>query len=449
MSSAGSTGSPPYCPVDAAGRFFHAEGADGRLPEELIGKTVWEANPIVIEILQRAAERCSRSSKVEHSYPHCWRCHKPTIFRATEQWFIGMDRNDLRQRALDAIRKVKWMPAWGEERIHNMIADRPDWCISRQRVWGVPIIVFYCEGCREPFTDRKVLDRCRGAVRASTRPTSGMNDGCGTDAGRNEVRQVRRHGVPQGERHSRRLVRLRVRAISPCWDIDPNCRGRADMYLEGGDQYRGWFHSSLLVGVGLKGSAPYRECATNGWTLDGEGRAMSKSLGNVIEPEKIIKQYGADVLRLWVASVEFNEDVRLSDTILQRLTEAYRKLRNTFRYALGNLDDFDPTTDALPGDRLLEVDQWILLEAEELVRKCRAWYDEYAFHKVYRAIYDFATVESERRLLRHVEGPAVHGSAGIARTAQRADGDVSDQLCAGASAGSASGLHGGRGLVAT
>jgi isoleucyl-tRNA synthetase len=174
---------------------------------------------------------------------------------------------------------------------------------------------------------------------------------------------------------------------------NPELPWPADMYLEGGDQYRGWFHSSLLVGVGLKGSAPYRECATNGWTLDGEGRAMSKSVGNVIEPDKVIKQYGAEVLRLWVASVEYNEDVRFSETILARLSEAYRKLRNSvFRYALGNLADFDPAKDALPADQLLDIDQWILLETEELVRKCRAWYDEYAFHKVYRAVYDFATV---------------------------------------------------------
>jgi isoleucyl-tRNA synthetase len=165
------------------------------------------------------------------------------------------------------------------------------------------------------------------------------------------------------------------------------------MYLEGGDQYRGWFHSSLLIGVGLKGASPYRECLTNGWTLDGEGRAMSKSLGNVIEPEKIIKQHGAEVLRLWVASVEFNEDVRLSDTILTRLTEAYRKLRNTFRYALGNLSDFDPEVDSVPVDQLDEVDQWILWRTDELIAKCRAWYDEYAFHRVYRAAYDFATTD--------------------------------------------------------
>jgi len=380
-----------YCPVDAAGRFFHAEGADGRLPDALIGKTVWEANPIVTGILEQYGALLAMK-KVEHSYPHCWRCHKPTIFRATEQWFIGMDRNDLRQRALEAIRNVKWFPAWGEDRIHNMIAERPDWCISRQRIWGVPIIVFYCEGCREPVTDRKILDNVvqlfakhsadvwyeRTAAELMPAGTKCAKCG-GTDFSKeSDILDV---WFDSGSSH------LAVLGHSP------ELPWPSDMYLEGGDQYRGWFHSSLLVGVGLKGSAPYRECATNGWTLDGEGRAMSKSVGNVIEPDKVIKQYGAEVLRLWVASVEYNEDVRFSETILARLSEAYRKLRNSvFRYALGNLADFEPATDALPADQLLEIDQWILLETEELVRKCRAWYDEYAFHKVYRAVYDFATV---------------------------------------------------------
>lgn len=380
-----------YCPVDAAGRFFHAEGADGRLPEELIGKTVWEANPIVMEILKQHGALLA-SEKVEHSYPHCWRCHKPTIFRATEQWFIGMDRNNLRSNALEAIRNVKWFPAWGQERIHNMIADRPDWCISRQRIWGVPIIVFYCGRCREPLTDRKILDGVvklfaehsadiwyeRTAAELMPHGTACAKCGGTEFSKENDILDV---WFDSGSSHLAVLGH------------NPDLPWPANMYLEGGDQYRGWFHSSLLVGVGLKGSAPYRECATNGWTLDGEGRAMSKSLGNVISPEKIIKQYGAEVLRLWIASVEYNEDVRFSDTIIARLTDAYRKLRNTFRYALGVLADFDPGKDALPAQDLLEVDQWILLETEELVGRCRAWYGEYAFHKVYRAVYDFATLQ--------------------------------------------------------
>jgi len=380
-----------YCPVDAAGRFYHAEGAAGRLPDELIGKTVWEANPIVIEIL-RAHHSLLHTEKIDHSYPHCWRCHKPTIFRATEQWFIGMDLNDFRLRTLEAIRRVRWMPEWGEERISNMIATRPDWCISRQRVWGVPIIVFYCEGCRQPVTDRPILDNVVKLFaehtadawydRSATEllPTGYVCAKCG-GAEFSKESDILDVWFDSGSSH---LAVLTAANDLP-WP--------ADIYLEGGDQYRGWFHSSLLVGVGLKGGSPYRSCALNGWVLDGEGRAMHKSLGNSIEPEEIIQHHGADLIRLWSASVEFNEDVRVSETILTRLQEAYRKLRNTFRYTLGNLTGFDPATDAVPAAELLELDQWILFRAEELVAQCRAWYDEFAFHKVYRALYDFATVE--------------------------------------------------------
>ena len=384
-------GIPVYCPVDAAGRFYRAEGADGRLPDELIGKTVWEANPIVLEILKQAGALAA-SRKIEHSYPHCWRCHNPTIFRATEQWFIGMDRNDLRRRALDAIKTVHWTPSWGEERISNMIATRPDWCISRQRVWGVPITVFYCDSCQEPLTDRKILDRVVALFREYTSDvwyskTAAELAGPDAKCGKCGATSFRKESdildvwFDSGSSH---LATLTPENHLP-WP--------ADMYLEGGDQYRGWFHSSLLIGVGLKNASPYRNCATSGWTLDGEGHAMSKSRGNVIEPDKIIKQYGAELLRLWTASVEFTEDVRLSDTILDRLVEAYRKLRNTFRYALGNLHDFDPSKDAVAVEQLPEIDRWILARTEDLIRRCRAWYDELAFHKVYRAIYDFATTD--------------------------------------------------------
>ncbi|MBM3724042.1 MAG: isoleucine--tRNA ligase [Acidobacteria bacterium] len=380
-----------YCPVDNAGRLYHAEGGGGRLPEELIGKTVWDANPVVIGLLREAGALLAEK-RIDHSYPHCWRCHKPTIFRATEQWFIGMERNGLRQRALEAIKQVKWMPSWGEERISNMIATRPDWCISRQRIWGVPITVFYCEGCQEPFTDRAVLDRVVDRFATETADAwyshtpaelMGPEARCGKCGGgefrrENDILDV---WFDSGASH---LAVLHPESGLP-WP--------SDVYLEGGDQYRGWFHSSLLVGTGLKGGAPYRTCVTNGWTLDGDGRAMSKSVGNVVEPEKIINQYGAEVLRLWVASVEYSDDVRISDTILARLAEAYRKLRNTFRYALGNLADFNPATDAVPAAALREIDQWILTRAEDLVRRCLAWYGEFAFHRVYQALYNFAIVD--------------------------------------------------------
>ena len=383
-------GIPTYCPVDAAGRFYHAEGAEGRLPEVLIGKTVWEGNPLVIDLLKDSGALLAQR-QIDHSYPHCWRCHNPTIFRATEQWFIGMERNDLRQRALDAIKQVKWTPSWGEERISNMIATRPDWCISRQRAWGVPIIVFYCEGCTEPLTDRKILDRIVGLIREqtadvwysqSTEELAGPGAKCSKCGGTSFRKETDILDVwfDSGASH----LAVLTEANHLPWP--------SDMYLEGGDQYRGWFHSSLLIGVGLKGAAPYRASATNGWTLDGEGHALSKSRG-AEEAEKIINKFGAELLRLWTASIDFTEDMRFSDTILERLVEAYRKLRNTFRYALGNLNDFDPAKDAIPVEQMQDIDRWILSRTEDLIRRSRGWYESLEFHKVYRAIYDFATAD--------------------------------------------------------
>jgi isoleucyl-tRNA synthetase len=383
-------GLPVYCPVDGAGRFFEPGGAPGAVPEELLGKSVWEGNGIVIDLLTKAGALAA-IRKIEHSYPHCWRCHHPTIFRATEQWFIGMDRNHLRQKALEAIKHVKWNPAWGEERIGNMIATRPDWCISRQRAWGVPITVFYCEGCQEPLTDRKILDRVVGLIRLHTADvwySTSAAELVGPDA------RCSRCGGQAFRKESDILDVWFDSGASHLAVLTPENKlpWPADMYLEGGDQYRGWFHSSLLIAVALRGEAPYRATATNGWTLDGEGHALSKSKG-AEEVEKVINKYGAELLRLWTASVDFTEDVRFSDTIVSRLIEAYRKLRNTFRYALGNLHDFDPEKDAVPADEMLEIDRWILARTEELIKNTRKSYDDQAFHKVYRAIYDFATTD--------------------------------------------------------
>jgi isoleucyl-tRNA synthetase len=284
------------------------------------------------------------------------------------------------------------MPTRGEERISNMIATRPDWCISRQRTWGVPIIVFYCDQCREPLTDRKILDGIvelfrlhsadvwyqRSAAELLPAGTKCAKCGGGEFSKEKDILDV---WFDSGSSH----LAVLNESFGLSWP--------ADVYMEGGDQYRGWFHSSLLVGTGLKGGSPYRMCVLNGWVLDGEGRAMHKSLGNVIEPDQIIRRHGAEMLRLWTASVEFNEDVRLSETILTRLVDAYRKLRNTFRYLLGNLSDFDPLKDAVPGAELAGIDQWMLLRAEDLAARCRAWYENFEFHKVYHSVYAFATVD--------------------------------------------------------
>lgn len=383
-------GLPVYCPVDGAGRLFNPGGVDGDLPETLIGKTVWQANPLVIAILEEYGALAGQRL-LKHSYPHCWRCHKPTIFRGTEQWFISMERNQLRQRTLDAIKKVKWLPAWGEERISNMIATRPDWNISRQRIWGVPITVFYCDDCGTPLTEKKYLDRVVEHFRSETADAwytrtpaelIGEEAACGQCSSKNLRKETDILDVwfDSGASH---LAVLEPNGLA--WP--------SDMYLEGGDQYRGWFHSSLLIGIGLRGASPYREVVTNGWTLDGEGRAMSKSLGNTIEPDVVIKKYGADVLRLWVASVEYNEDVRMSDLILTRLAEAYRKIRNTFRYCLGAVDGFVPGRHSVEPGLLTELDRWILTRAARMGQRVKEHYAAYRFHYAYQEIYNFCTVD--------------------------------------------------------
>jgi len=383
-------GLPVYCPVDPAGRFFDPQGFEGQVPPQLLGQTIWEGNKVVVEIL-RQHEALLAIEHIEHSYPHCWRCHNATIFRATDQWFIGMDNHQLRQRALDAIKGVKWIPEWGEERISNMVASRPDWCISRQRVWGVPIVVFYCSACREPLTDRAILDSVVDLfaehsadiwferTAAELVPAGTVCRKCGATefSKENDILDV------WFDSGSSQLAVLRE---------DNGLHWPADLYMEGGDQYRGWFQSSLLIGVALRDGSPFLGCATHGWTLDGDGRPLSKSIGNGVAPEEIIKEYGAELIRLWTASVDFMEDVRISPVILTRLSEAYRKLRNTFRYALSNLHDFK-AADAIPGDQLLELDQWILTQAENVTELCAGHYRDFAFHKVYRAIYDFATID--------------------------------------------------------
>ncbi len=381
-----------YAPQDDDGRFI--EG----LPEYK-GKTVFEANPIVIELLKKR-DMLVGEKKITHSYPHCWRCHNPVIFRATEQWFIQMDAGTaaipapkapaLRPRALEEIEKVKWLPAWGRERMREMIAGRPDWCISRQRFWGVPLIVFYCDACglqlKDPVALRHVLPffEREGADVWFTRTAEellppGTKCSCGHAKWRKET-DILDVWFESGSTHLAVLTR-------------DNQRWPADVYLEGPDQYRGWFQSSLLVGIGTRGGAPYREVVTHGWTLDEKGAPMSKSLGNAIYPAEICAKWGADLLRIWVVSQDYTADVRISEAMMTQLAEAYRKIRNTFRFALSNLYDFDPARDSVADADLLEMDAWMLRRTGALARECREWYDNFEFHRVYHALHDFCTVD--------------------------------------------------------
>ncbi len=375
------------CNVDEAGRLQNG------LPE-YDGKRVFQANQPIIELL-KSRGMLMAESKLEHSYPHCWRCHNPVIFRATEQWFISMEAHvggsTLRQRALDEIKKVKWMPGWGEERISNMIATRPDWCISRQRVWGVPIAVFFCEACGKLLESKLVnnavveLFAREGADSWYQKDASdilppGIACSCGAAKFRkeNDIIDV---WFESGCSHAAVLGR------------EPGLPWPADLYLEGGDQYRGWFHSSLLCAVGTRNQAPYRGVATNGWTLDPQGRATSKSLGNGIDPVEIANRLGGEIVRLWVASVDFQEDVTVSETLMQQVAENYRNIRNTFRYLLNNLPDFDPARHAVEFSELLPLDQYMLLRTADVNERVRQWYADFEFHRVYHQLNQFCTVD--------------------------------------------------------
>ncbi|MHB8527466.1 MAG: isoleucine--tRNA ligase [Candidatus Acidiferrales bacterium] len=369
-----------YAPLDDDGRFV--EG----LPEYK-GKTVFEANPHVIKLLESRGALIGQG-KLQHSYPHCWRCHNPVIFRATEQWFIDLEHDDLRQRALDEIRKVKWSPAWGEQRLSGMVAERPDWCISRQRFWGVPLVVFYCEQCGEQLKDYPAL---RNVVRWFEKE--------GADAWFTHSAEEL---LPPGTKCKCGATRFRKeKDILDVWfesgstslAVLKNGMWPADAYLEGPDQYRGWFQSSLLVGIGTRGKAPYKQVITHGWTLDADGRPMSKSVGNGVLPSEICEKWGADLLRLWVTSQDYQSDMRFSDAMMTQLADSYRKIRNTFRFALGNLANFDLTRDAVADSELWEMDAWMLHRTGELVAKCRAWYDDFEFHRIFHALYDFMVVD--------------------------------------------------------
>ncbi|UWZ82474.1 isoleucine--tRNA ligase [Occallatibacter riparius] len=399
------------CRVDASGRIHVDEAAwPHTTPAPYDGLTVWKANPVIIAMLVERGALLG-SGNLEHSYPHCWRCHNPVIFRATEQWFISLEtpmkRQDgsettFRQLSVEEIDKVTWDPGWGKERITNMIATRPDWCISRQRIWGVPIAVFMCEGCNEPFIDaglnRKIIQLFDDEGAEAWHAPKAMEllsahakcAKCGKSEFRKETdildvwfdSGTSWFAVCESDADLREQYKAFQRGNGP-----------TVLYLEGGDQHRGWFHSSLLTSVALRGRAPYSHVATAGWTLDEQGRAMSKSLGNGVDPVDIAQRMGGEIVRLWVASVDFREDMAASENLMARCAEIYRKLRNTFRFLLGNLSGFNPATDAVPEAELLPLDRYMLARTRELTEKILGWYAAFEFHRVYHAVNEFAIVD--------------------------------------------------------
>lgn len=371
-----------YCPVDNTGRFTVEV-------EHFGGLNIFEANAKITEFLIEKGRLVAQLA-IQHSYPHCWRCHNPVVFRATPQWFIAIDEPNLREKALRAIDQVNWIPAWGQERIRQMITHRPDWCISRQRIWGVPIPVFYCQACDQTLLAGTVIKQIAAIFEKESadawyrRASSELlpYDTCCPCGGQNFRKEFDILDVWFDSGSSHRVVLGGSSSLpSP-----------ADIYLEGADQYRGWFHSSLLVAVGTGEDAPYRTVICNGWTLDADGRAMSKSLGNVISPLDIMKKDGAEILRLWVASIDYTEDVRLGEEVLSRLREAYRKVRNTQRFLLGNLNDYDPSHQA-PDDTLLELDRWALARTAQIAREVESAYQIYEFHTAYHALYNFCVID--------------------------------------------------------
>ena len=372
-----------YSPVDDDGQFTDVDF--------FAGMFVFDANTEVIAKLEELGALIGKGS-IEHTYPHCWRCKEPVIFRATEQWFISMEKVGLRQKALSCIDQVTWIPAWGRDRIYGMIENRPDWCISRQRSWGVPIVAFYCNGCGTLLITEEIIDH-----------VAGLFERHGADIWFEADNSVL---LPDGTRCSECNGNTfeKEKDILDVW-FDSGVshtavlEGRdyltwpADMYLEGSDQHRGWFHSALLTAVGTRGKAPYKSVLTHGFVVDGKGEKMSKSKGNVIAPSEIIDQYGAEILRLWVAASDYQDDIRISEKILRQLTDAYRRIRNTSRFMLGNLSDFNPGVDDVPYEEMLEIDRFALHRLQGLVRKARAAYDSYEFHAVYHNLYNFCTVD--------------------------------------------------------
>lgn len=373
-----------YSPVDDRGIFDKSVGF-------FAGQQVFKANEAIVEKLKSDGRLLAKRS-MSHSYPHCWRCKKPVIFRATEQWFISVDHKDLRKRALEEIDKVKWIPKWGRERIYSMVESRPDWCVSRQRVWGNPLMSVRCKECNFSFVDDKMMENVASIFEKESTdvwfekelkdlaPKGFKCPKCGKSDKLEKENDILDVWFDSGSSHAAVLE-------------DMDLGWPSDIYLEGSDQHRGWFQSSLLESMTTRGKAPYRSVLTHGFVVDGKGKKMSKSLGNFIPPQKIIDKYGAEILRLWVAAEDYRYDIRLSEEILSRMVEAYRRIRNTGRFILGNLSDFDPDKDKVAYKDMHELDKWILDRTERLIKRITKAYDEYEFHVLYHQLHNFCVVD--------------------------------------------------------
>lgn len=373
---------PVISPVDKSGKFTK------EVPE-FAGMPVFETNVPIIKKLAQLGALLGKGT-IRHQYAHCWRCKNPIIYRATEQWFASVD--GFRQAALEQIaNNVKWIPSWGEDRINNMVRDRHDWCISRQRVWGVPIPIFFCKDCHKHLVNDDTIEAVANLFAAEGSDAwwahtaaeilpAGTKCECGCTEFEKET-DIMDVWFDSGSSH---MAVLKQR---------PELEWPATMYLEGSDQHRGWFQSSLLTSVATQGTAPFKEVLTHGFVVDGEGRKMSKSIGNTIFPQEVIEKYGADVLRLWVASADYQADIRISNDILKQLSEVYRKIRNTFRYILGNISDFDPNKDMVEFAQMQELDRWALLRLEQVKAKVTKAFEDYQFHVLYHTIHNYCTVD--------------------------------------------------------
>ena len=376
-----------YNPVDEKGYFDESVGRYAGMRYDKAGaeieKDLVKANALL------------GKKKIVHSYPHCWRCKNPIIFRATKQWFASI--KGFRDEALKAIKDVNWMPSWGEDRITNMVKDREDWCISRQRLWGVPIPIFYCKECGEPLIDKDTIAKITEIFKEKGSDAwfelseeellpEGKKCKCGSTSFSKET-DIMDVWIDSGSSHAAVL------------ETRDELKRPADLYLEGSDQHRGWFQSSLLTSVATRGSAPYKSVLTHGFVVDGKGRKMSKSLGNGINTDDIIKKYGAEILRLWAISADYTSDMRISDKVLRQLTEVYRKIRNTIRFMLGNLSDFDPKNDAMKYSDLEEIDRWVLLRLERLKEKVTEAYESYQYHLIFHLVHNFCVVDMSNQYM--------------------------------------------------